>query len=272
MTSQATGEPWCGACKQRWARCSGCGRRGPRPRRHQSPSRSAPACTRSLAPGPAARPAAKPAGSTPGRCARCATGRQLHELLGDGPAKSARAFAPSTRRSRAPSGPAPCGLAGQEHGSADLAGARRRRAAAHPRRPRRAARRQAARAPAQRSWSPSGRCPAAMSRWPGWKPGSPGPPPGALIPVSAPAAPATPSGTCCAGSAPAAGEHTTHGQALAAQRNIKAAIALLDWLTARGLTLEAARQGDLDTWMGQAQARSPHRRRATSSAGHAGTS
>ena len=51
-----------------------------------------------------------------------------------------------------------------------------------------------------------------------------------------------------------AGKHATHGQALAAQRNIKAAIALLDWLTARGLTLEAARQGDLDKWMGQAQA------------------
>ena len=51
-----------------------------------------------------------------------------------------------------------------------------------------------------------------------------------------------------------AGEHATNGQALAAQRNVKAAIALLDWLTARGLTLENARQGDLDAWMGEAQA------------------
>jgi hypothetical protein len=48
--------------------------------------------------------------------------------------------------------------------------------------------------------------------------------------------------------------HATHAQALAAQRNIKAAIALLDWLTARGLTLESARQGDLETWLGEAQA------------------
>jgi uncharacterized protein YidB (DUF937 family) len=50
-----------------------------------------------------------------------------------------------------------------------------------------------------------------------------------------------------------AGEHATHGQALAAQRNIKAAIALLDWLTARGLTLAAARQGDLEAWLDGAQ-------------------
>ena len=51
-----------------------------------------------------------------------------------------------------------------------------------------------------------------------------------------------------------AGQHATYGQALAAQRNVRAAIALLDWLAARGLTLENARQGDLDAWMGEAQA------------------
>ena len=41
---------------------------------------------------------------------------------------------------------------------------------------------------------------------------------------------------------------------MAAQRNIKAAIALLDWLTAHGLTLANARQGDLDAWLASAQA------------------
>jgi uncharacterized protein YidB (DUF937 family) len=50
-----------------------------------------------------------------------------------------------------------------------------------------------------------------------------------------------------------AGKDATHGQALAAQRNIKAAIALLDWLTARSLTLETARQGDLEAWLGEAR-------------------
>ena len=49
------------------------------------------------------------------------------------------------------------------------------------------------------------------------------------------------------------GAYATHGQVLAAQRNVKAAIALLDWLTARDLTLETARQGDLDAWLGDAQ-------------------
>jgi hypothetical protein len=49
------------------------------------------------------------------------------------------------------------------------------------------------------------------------------------------------------------GTHATHGQVLAAQRNIKAAIALLDWLTARDLTLATARQGDLEEWLADAQ-------------------
>jgi endogenous inhibitor of DNA gyrase (YacG/DUF329 family) len=44
------------------------------------------------------------------------------------------------------------------------------------------------------------------------------------------------------------------GQPWCAQRNIKAAIALLDWLTARDLTLDDARQGDLDAWLAEAQA------------------
>ena len=51
-----------------------------------------------------------------------------------------------------------------------------------------------------------------------------------------------------------AGQHATYGQFIGAQRNIRAAIALLDWLAARGLALETARQGDLDTWTGEAQA------------------
>jgi hypothetical protein len=51
-----------------------------------------------------------------------------------------------------------------------------------------------------------------------------------------------------------AGQHATYDQFLAAQRNVRAAIALLDWLAARSLTLETARQGDLDAWLGDAQA------------------
>jgi hypothetical protein len=48
------------------------------------------------------------------------------------------------------------------------------------------------------------------------------------------------------------GAHTTHGQAVVARRNINAAIAFLDWLTARDLTMATCRQGDLDEWMAEA--------------------
>ena len=47
----------------------------------------------------------------------------------------------------------------------------------------------------------------------------------------------------------AGGQHVTHGQAVTVQRHVRAAITLLDWLTARGLELATARQGDLDTWL-----------------------
>lgn len=46
---------------------------------------------------------------------------------------------------------------------------------------------------------------------------------------------------------------TTYGQVTAAKRNIKAAVALLDWLAARELTLATAGQGDLDAWLASAQ-------------------
>jgi hypothetical protein len=49
------------------------------------------------------------------------------------------------------------------------------------------------------------------------------------------------------------GTHATAGQVTAAQRNVKAAIALLGWLAARSLALDSARQGDLDAWLAQAQ-------------------
>lgn len=45
------------------------------------------------------------------------------------------------------------------------------------------------------------------------------------------------------------GQHATYGQVLCIQRNLKAAMALLDWLTTCGLDLATARQGDLDTWL-----------------------
>jgi hypothetical protein len=45
------------------------------------------------------------------------------------------------------------------------------------------------------------------------------------------------------------GSHATHGQAVVVQQHVRAAITLLDWLTAHGLELASAGQGDLDTWL-----------------------
>jgi hypothetical protein len=51
-----------------------------------------------------------------------------------------------------------------------------------------------------------------------------------------------------------AGADTTHSQSAAARSNIRAAIALLDWLAEHGLTLATARQGDLETWLASPKA------------------
>ena len=48
------------------------------------------------------------------------------------------------------------------------------------------------------------------------------------------------------------GAHATHGQAAVARRNIQAAVAFLDWLAARGLTLAGCTQASLDEWMAAA--------------------
>jgi hypothetical protein len=48
------------------------------------------------------------------------------------------------------------------------------------------------------------------------------------------------------------GTHATHGQAGVARRNITAAVAFLNWLTARDLTLATCPQADLDQWMADA--------------------
>jgi hypothetical protein len=51
-----------------------------------------------------------------------------------------------------------------------------------------------------------------------------------------------------------AGADTTRSQSAAARGNIRAAIALLDWLAEHGLTLATARQGDLEAWLASPKA------------------
>jgi hypothetical protein len=50
------------------------------------------------------------------------------------------------------------------------------------------------------------------------------------------------------------GRHATHAQAVVVQQHVRAAIALLGWLSARQLTLGTARQGDLERWLTSDQA------------------
>lgn len=50
------------------------------------------------------------------------------------------------------------------------------------------------------------------------------------------------------------GEHATPAQTAGVQQHLRAAIRLLDWLAARGLDLANAGQGDLDTWLTSKQA------------------
>lgn len=45
------------------------------------------------------------------------------------------------------------------------------------------------------------------------------------------------------------GAETTYNQLVGVRQHVRAAITLLDWLTAHDLTLATARQGDLDTWL-----------------------
>lgn len=47
------------------------------------------------------------------------------------------------------------------------------------------------------------------------------------------------------------GDETTYAQIELVRRQVRAAIGLLDWLATRGLTLAACRQGDLEAWLAQ---------------------
>jgi hypothetical protein len=81
--SQTTGEPWCVACKQRRARCSGCGRVD----RIRGGTKTEPLCATCTRPDPNFWTSCPTCGET-GRiharqCARCAIDQRLHTLLSD---------------------------------------------------------------------------------------------------------------------------------------------------------------------------------------------
>jgi len=83
--SKTTGAPWCLACQQRWACCAGCGQVQP----VRGGTRTQPLCARCTRPDPSSSfwRACPTCGTTaqlrPDPCTRCVVDRRLHELLGD---------------------------------------------------------------------------------------------------------------------------------------------------------------------------------------------
>ena len=244
--SRVTGEPWCRACRERWARCARCGKVA----QVRSGTRNEPLC------GACTRPGIWhqcPACGQPGRmiaagsCERCTANRRLRDLLGDQAGHIrprfralyqalAAADRPDSVTAWLDKSAAPAilnGLRGSELTHEALDELVPRRAAEHlravlvaidalPPRDERLIRleRWAAKVIAGRASHDQ----QLLHRYAIWQ---------VLRRLR--------------GRLRGAG--ATSGQDDAARRSIRAAAALLDWLTARDLTLPAARQGDLDAWL-----------------------
>jgi hypothetical protein len=251
--SKTTGEPWCEACKQRWARCSRCGSTG----RVRSGTKNEPLCAACTRPDPGFWRTCPGCGQTgrihTGRCARCTNGQRLRELLGSQTGgirpdlqalyhALATAERPATVEAWLNKSAAPAilrELAGKELTHCALDELPEGKPVEHLR----------------AVLVALGTLPARdeqlsrLERWTAWVIAE-RPDPGqqqllhryAVWHVTRRLR------------ARLRGAHATHGQVVAAQRNIRAAIALLGWLTARDLTLATAGQGDLEQWLATAQA------------------
>jgi hypothetical protein len=258
--SKTTGEPWCEACKQRWARCSRCGSTG----RVRSGTKNEPlcaACTRPEAgfwrPGPGCGQTGR---IHTGRCARCTTGQRLRELPGSQTGgirpdlqalyhALATAERPATVEAWLNKSAAPAilrELAGKEltHRALDeLPGGK---PVEHLR----------AVLVALGTLPPRDEQLSRLERWIGWVIAE-RPDPGqqqllhryAVWHVTRRLR------------ARLRGEHATHGQVVAAQRNIRAAITPLDWLTARDLAPGHRWPGRPGAVAGHRAGNPPHRRR-----------
>lgn len=90
--SKATGEPWCQACKARWARCSACGQIRP----IRGGSAAEPLCATCTRPDPTFWRSCPTCGQrgqlTLGPCKRCGLRARLREVLGDGAGGIRREF------------------------------------------------------------------------------------------------------------------------------------------------------------------------------------
>ncbi len=254
VISKATGEPWCRSCKQRWIRCSGCGEVRP----IRGGTLDEPLCATCTRPDPdfwhSCPDCGQPGRIHAGRCARCTVEQRLRDLLGaeDGEIRPelqalyqalAGADRPDTVAAWLDKSAAPAILRDLEAGTQlthqvldQLTGGK---PVEHlrsvlvavgtlPPRDEQMARleRWIAGAIAERVDPDEQQL---LHRYAVWH---------VLRRLRH----------------RLGGTATTYGQIVAAQRNIKAATIVLDWLTTRGLTLVTARQGDLEAWLTSAEA------------------
>jgi hypothetical protein len=259
VISQTTGMPWCQACKQRWARCTGCGEVAP----IRSGTLDHPLCSTCTRPDPefwrSCPGCGQPGRLRAGRCARCTVDQRLRTLLAD-PTGAIRpelqvlyqaltsAPRPATVANWLDRSAAPAILSGLDTGRAlthqvldELPGGK---PVEHlrsvlvaigtlPTRDEQLVRleRWITHTIAERADPDQQQL---LHRYAVWH----------LLRRLRRRTDAT---------------ATTHGQAVVVQQHVKAAITLLDALTARDLTLATAGQGDLDTWLTGA---ATHRREA----------
>ena len=252
--SKTTGQPWCDACKQRWARCSRCGTLA----QVRGGTKTGPLCGACTRPDPGfwrcCPGCGQPGRINAGRCARCTAGRRLRELLGgpDGQIRPqlralyqalAAADRPATVTAWLDKSAAPAVLHGLDARSQithqTLDELMPRKAADHLR----------AVLVAIGELPPRDEQLVRLERWAAQVIAArPGPGQQQLLHRYAIWH------VLRRLRGRLRGAHATPGQTDAARRNIRAAAALLDWLTAHDLTLATARQGDLETWLATAQA------------------
>ena len=250
--SKTTGEPWCDACKQRWARCSRCGTAA----RVRGGTRNEPLCGACTRPDPGfwrSCPGCGQAGRiNAGRCARCTVDRRLRELLGDQAGQIRPQFCALYQALAAAGRPATV-VAWLDKSAAPAillsldAGSQLTHQALDELAPRQAAEHLRAVLVAIGALQPRDEQLIRLERWVAQViTGRPGHDQQHLHRYATWHVQRRLRGRL-------RGAHATPGQAGAARRNIRAA-AMLDWLTARDLTLTTARQRDLEAWLAMAKA------------------
>jgi hypothetical protein len=251
--SLTTGQPWCDACRQRWARCAGCGQDRP----VRSGTLDQPLCAACTRDDPgfwrSCPNCGQPGRIRSGRCARCAVRQRLREVLGD-EAGRIRPHLRALHDALAATDRTATVTAWLDSASASVlrgldAGEQLTHAALDELPDGKPVEHLRSVLVAIGSLPPRDEHMARLERW---------------IARAIAARPDPDERKLLHRYATwhvvrrlrgrLAGADTTRGQSAAARSNVRAAIVLLDWLSARGLTLAAARQGDLEAWLASPEA------------------